>query len=189
MKRIGIALVAVGLLALAGCSAEAPEAETETPSAAPAAVPLSKRDVGPESIGADGHVLKQVGDVARLSDASDVPVASFSVTAVKADPTCTQAKSEEPANGHFVLVSLEIETSAALAGPLDFTAASWSTTDAAGAPVPVVGTSATCMGAASILPSAVNPGETRRGDVVLDVADPSAPLTLELAGVAWDWSA
>lgn len=189
MKRMGLAMTALALLALTGCSAEADEPEAVAEPQAEV-VPLADQELSEESLSPAGHIRKEPGDLARLTDASGEALASFTVVSVEPDPVCTQASAAEPVNGHFVELVIEVETSAALAdATLDFTAPSWSSIDAEGnVTEDALGSSDTCMGPASRLPADTAAGEKRRGTVVLDVADTTGELTLDLGGPApWDW--
>ncbi|WBU37831.1 hypothetical protein [Homoserinibacter sp. YIM 151385] len=187
MRRIGIAVLAVGMLALAGCSASAPEAGSSS-SPSPEVVPLADQEIGTEDLSADGHILKEKGDLARLVDDSGTGIASYTVSSIKIDPKCTSSSAAKPVNGHFLLLDLEIET-AADAPALDFGAASWSSTSTSGGLLEdIVGNADTCMGPASKLPSEIGPGEKRGGTVVLDVAAVAGVVTLDLGGPSpWDW--
>jgi hypothetical protein len=178
------------LLALSGCSVIAPETAArveETPApAAPEPSPVTEASAS--AAWPEGAVAKRPGDVASLQR-DGATVATFSVVSIAADPPCTRSDAADPANGHFIELELEVSTTGSLGAPFDITAPAWTFVSADGErTADVVGESATCMGAVSLLPADIGAGERRRGTVVLDVPATTGSLVLDLGGgTAWGY--
>ncbi|MGY1830148.1 hypothetical protein ACI8AA_06910 [Geodermatophilus sp. SYSU D01180] len=123
-RTIPAVLTGVSLL-LTGCSSDdtgqeatassRPTASSpELPPKSTSAAPSSAEPTGPAR-SARGNIIKQFGEEGGFSasDAPDAPsVFTFAVDSITADPQCSSEYASEPANGHYIAISLRASTSA-----------------------------------------------------------------------------
>lgn len=205
MKTIAVPAVAVAALTiLAGCSAAAVEADpSHLPDTAPVATstPTPIESAAEESafgervINDRGNLVKQVGQLAGLSSADDEDViaAQFAVTDIVVDLDCTSDYAEDPENGHFVGIHLNVETTPELAqedvSSLSFSAWGWQAFDADGKRVnDPIGNALWCMADGDQLPADIGPGQSVSGWVALDVPTDHGSVVLTMgADSGWEW--
>lgn len=207
----GVAAVIVGLT-LVGCSAVLPASDTgKTPETAPVvtdepaadespdeAEPAeeAKSEFGEKVISPRGNIIKEIGQLAgtSLSDDPDVIGARFVVTDIVLDPKCDSEWADPPANGHYLAIHLNVETTPELAQSefpeVYFTEYDWQAYDPDGKRLnDPVGNAWSCMSEASTLPMSIGPGQSVSGYIVLDVVDPSGTIVLAMGGspTGWEW--
>ncbi|MGW3545913.1 hypothetical protein ACWDNI_35975 [Nocardia niigatensis] len=117
MRTVAALPIAAAALLLAGCGTS-----DDKPHAAPSSAPASTSAVAATTAPAKsqrGNLVKAVGSEAGMSlSAGSDPVLKWTVTNIQVDAPCA-APSVTPQNGHFVVVSIDAQTSAAFdpAGP------------------------------------------------------------------------
>ncbi|WP_280265325.1 hypothetical protein [Nocardia wallacei] len=140
------------------------------------------------------NVVKRVGESSGIGRAGEQPVVSWTVTSVTVDPTCTKSIAELPENGHFVVVTMEAETSpafeyAALPGgfhPMN----NWAIVDADGVSQPHPSTTAATHCLDLDFPPQLAPGSRYSFHLVFDSRTPTGVLTFvpTLGAGGWEWS-
>lgn len=199
-----IALTGAALLAaltLAACSAGNPDTgkmpDTAPVSSSPSPSPTadeSKDEYGERIISERGNLVKEVGQLAGVSLADDTVAARFAVTDIIVDPQCDEEYADAPANGHFVAIHLNVETTPELAQDefpwVSFTEYDWQAFDAEGKRLnDPQGNAWSCLSASQRLPNQIGPGQSVSGFIVLDVASTTGTLMLALSGspTGWEW--
>lgn len=205
MKRIApMALASVAFaVMLAGCSATQPDDTGKVPDTAPIAstVPTpGASSPSPEFAEAEkssrGNLMKDIGQLAGTTSLqSGVVTSRFAVTDIVLDPECTSGFADTAANGHYLGIHLNIETTPELADEivpyLIFTTYDWQAYDTEGKRLnDPAGNSWSCFDSGQLLPSQIGPGQSVSGWMVLDVASPAGALVLTMAGnpTGWEWS-
>jgi hypothetical protein len=212
MNRVATLALLLPALALTGCAeggatpttstaAKIPSAEnesspepSETPTPTPTPTPES--EFGEAIKNERGNLVKEIGQLSGLSasDGSDAYVARFIVTEIKPDPKCNSGFVEEPKNGHFLLININVETTPELAKEeypsLSFDNFQWQAYDKNGKRVnDPVGTSYSCLDAGDMLPNQIGPAQSASGNVVLDVPTTSGSIALTMGGpTGWEWT-
>lgn len=199
-------LAAVGLIFLAGCTpAQTPADPSHLPDSAPIATqtptPASTPDTAADEFGEPvrtdrGNLVKEVGQLAgiTLPDHDDAVAAQFVVTDIVVDQECSAEYAETPANGHFIGIHLNIETTPDLAlddvGTLSFAHWGWQGFDADGKRVnDPIGNALWCMSDADSLPADIGPGQSVSGWLVLDMPTTTGSVALTMgAANGWEWS-
>lgn len=108
-------------LSLAACSAVAPADTGKTPDTQPATSGTPAQSEGPSEFGeavknSRGNLVKAIGQLAGTSSlTSNVVTSRFAVTDLVLDPTCDSGFSETPANGHYLGIHLNVESTPELA--------------------------------------------------------------------------
>lgn len=200
------------VLALSACSSAQPEDSGKTPDTAPVATaeptveptvePTAEptEDAGESEFGAStkstrGNLIKEVGQLAGTSSASDVITSRFAVTDIVIDPECTSGFADAPANGHYLGVHLNVETTPELAEDdfpwISFTPYDWQAYDADGKRLnDPVGNAWSCLDTGEQLPSQIGPGQSVSGWIVLDVAATNGVVVLAMGGAptGWEWT-
>ncbi len=189
-------------LILAGCSPAPPDDTGKTPETAPVAS-ADPTDAQPEAQASAepakssrGNLVKQIGELAgTTSIPSGVVTSRFAVTDIVVDPECTSGFADAPANGHFLGIHMNIETTPELAdeavpfmlfGPYD-----WQAYDGEGKRLnDPMGHAWSCFDSGQLLPAQIGPGQSVSGWVVLDVAATTGSVVMTMAGGAtgWEWS-
>lgn len=194
-------VIAAGLIALmlTACSAGTPDlTDVKVPdAAAPSASP------SPSNAGFDepvksirGNIVKEVGQLAGMtaSDGSDTVIATFVVTQIQLDPPCTSSFASPSANGHYIGMSINAETTAALADEtfptISFSEFGWQAFDTNGKRLnDPIGNAYSCLDSSQQMPPDIGPGQSVSGMIVLDVAAESGVLALLMgANAGWEWN-
>lgn len=110
MNRIGTSLLVLLSLLLAGCSGAEAEPEITGPNVELPAV--GEPEASDEKLSSRGNRVLELGNPAVVTgfESEDDKVATFVIKDIEVDPTCTAPYAEDPENGHFVAVEVEIET-------------------------------------------------------------------------------
>jgi len=159
----------------------------------PAAAPPGNVQTSPR-----GNLIKQVGELAGIKDASGEYLVAFTVDNIIVDVPCTGTLAEAPENGHFVAVEVSVETSPNMLNSdlIQQFSMSSDTFQAIG-PDGVTSNAGTdsfatlfCLDDAVLLPSDIGPGEKAQGMVLLDVEHPSGTLIYEdyWTDSAWEYT-
>lgn len=209
-KPMILTTLGIAALALAGCGGPAqstdtgkiPDRESVTASATP--TPEVTEDTtedggefGERIVNSRGNLVKEVGQLSGtgLTNDPDTIGARFVVTDIILDPACDGSYVDPPANGHYIAIHLNVETTPELAQDdfpwVGFTDWDWQAFDADGKRLnDPIGNAYTCMDSAQILPSQIGPGQSASGYIVLDVASPTGFLVLAPYGspTGWEWS-
>ena len=201
---IGAASVAL-LLVLAACSPAQPDDSGKMPDTAPVATaeptPEPTETTEPSEFGAEvksprGNLVKDIGQLAGTSSlSSDVVTSRFAVTDIVLDVECTSGFADAPANGHYLGIHLNVETTPELAEDdfpwVSFTQYDWQAYDAEGKRLnDPVDNAWSCLDSGQQLPSQIGPGQSVSGWIVLDVAAPNGAVVLTMGGspVGWEWA-
>lgn len=149
-----------------------------------------------------GNVVKEVGElggvVAEENAALDDAWMTFTVTDIEVDGECTSGYADPPENGHFIIVSMSIETTPVSEWPAEAQGIpllfydDWSIVGPDGITENAVTSlsTATCLSESEILPyDGMGPGERIVGKVVLDSRNASGVLiwTPFGGGGGWEW--
>lgn len=196
-------------LVLGGCSSTQPADTGKQPDTAPVATPESTPDptessadgegtseFGESVTNSRGNLIKEIGQLAGTSSlATDVVTSRFAVTDIVVDPECTSGFPDAPANGHYLGIHLNVETTPQLADDefpwLSFTQYDWQAYDAEGKRLnDPVGNAWSCLDTGQQLPSQIGPGQSVSGWIVLDVAATSGSVVLAMGGspTGWEWA-
>lgn len=125
---------------------------------------------------------------------SDAVTSRFTVTDIVLDVECGSGFASAPANGHYLGIHFNVETTPELAAEefasLYFTRYDWQAYDANGKRLnDPVGNSWSCLDASQELPSEIGPGQSVSGWIVLDVAATSGSVVLAMDGpTGWEWA-
>jgi hypothetical protein len=206
MNRIAPAVTAslAVILTLAGCSS-APASDTgKQPDAAPVAsasaspepTETADSEFGETVTSTRGNLVKELGQLAGTSSLTgDVVTSRFAVTDLDLDFACTSGFAEAPANGHYLGIHVNVETTPELAESefpwISFTAYDWQAYDAEGKRLnDPVANAWSCLDAGDQLPAQIGPGQSVSGWMVLDVAAPSGVVALTMLGspTGWEWA-
>ncbi|WP_191932055.1 hypothetical protein [Arthrobacter bussei] len=143
-------------------------------------------------------MIKQIGELAGIRDASGEYLAAFTVNDIIVDIPCTDELAGRPENGHFVALDVSVETSPnMLNSDLIQQFSMSSLTFQAIGPDGVTsnaGTDSTatlfCLDDSVLLPGNIGPGEKAQGLVLLDVENPSGILIYEdfWTDSAWEYA-
>ncbi|HCS60153.1 MAG TPA: hypothetical protein DIW46_01975 [Microbacterium sp.] len=129
MNRAMIGSLAIATaLAITGCSVDAPTDDTgKTPDTAPVAEspqpqPSATEDEEPSEFGAQdksprGSLIKDIGQLAGTGIYEDPNIigSRFVVTDIILDPDCDSGWADPPANGHYLALHINVETTPELA--------------------------------------------------------------------------
>ncbi|WP_454137206.1 hypothetical protein [Microbacterium paulum] len=137
-----ISTIAALALSLAACSAAAPADTGKTPDTTPAATATPTPSEAASEFGeavknSRGNLVKTIGQLAGTSSlTSDVVTSRFAVTDLVLDPTCDSGFPDSPANGHYLGIHLNVESTPELAEEefpwVSFTQYDWQAYDADG---------------------------------------------------------
>lgn len=191
------ATLAAGLL-LSSCgssTATGPLAPSVAPAAAETAATNNVPTPTAPSRSDRGNLIKDVG-VAASSSIDGEEIVSFVVSSIEVDPVCSGALAEPAQNGHFVVMSLEAQTTAALAKDVNpqfsFSSGNWKVIAENGTTQNQFASSQasfSCLDDAERFPISMGPAEKATGKIVLDVVSPSGTLVLHSgSGAGWEWS-
>lgn len=177
-----------------GCPTPVAPAPVPTPTQAPSApAPSGNSQTSPR-----GNLIKQVGELAGIRDASGEYLAAFTVNDIIVDIPCTEELADPPENGHFVALDVSVETSPNMLNSdliQQFSMSSLTfqaigpdgVTSNAGAD-----SAATlfCLDDSVLLPGNIGPGEKAQGLVLLDVENPTGILIYEdfWTDSAWEYA-
>lgn len=171
-------------------------APTETPTPEPTTPEPTETSVYGESVTSErGYLVKQLGQIAGTTTESGETLMQFSVTAIQPNFQCTSEYSEQPENGNFIAITLDVQTTAALAQVEEMPYYNMSAWD-----FRVIGPDGTrendstgsasmCLDSSEALPSEIGPGEHVVGTIVLDSKYTSGALAFVPAWIAggWEW--
>ncbi|WP_206476762.1 hypothetical protein [Microbacterium sp. KRD172] len=204
-KSLAASGVALAAFAFAACSAPSPAADTgKTPDTAPvesaptpeASTPAPESEFGEKVLSTRGNMIKQIGQLAGtgISGDPDTIGSRFVVTDIVLDPVCDSGWSDTPANGHYLALHINVETTPELAQSDNpevwFSPYDWQSYDPHGKRLnDPVGNAWSCMSEAATLPSSVGPGQSVSGYIVLDVAATTGTVVMTLGGgpTGWEW--
>ncbi|MBK0421568.1 hypothetical protein JD292_05730 [Leucobacter sp. CSA2] len=139
-----------------------------------------------------GNPIKRVGEVAALGQ-NEADEVSFTVTKITLDPTCSGEYPQEPKNGHFIRLDVQVESTKQGTGDFDFAFWKWIRPDGTTANVDPGqdGNGYMCLADSESLPRYIGPAEKATGSIVLDVPDTHGTLIAQpsYAGMtgAWHW--
>lgn len=186
--------LAVGVLAVAGCSAGKPD-PADSPTPAPD--PLADPKYGERIVSERGTLMKEIGQLAAMGDVGEnlqtVVMAEFKVTGIDPNFQCPAARAQPPANGNYIAINVEVTATPELAEVQRMTGmSSFSFTDGFDFTVlapdgtmedpydhyGATGNAATCLDEENRLPAEMEPGETAEGTIVLDSPYDSGTLLL-----------
>lgn len=209
MNRAVIGTVAViAALLVTGCAASEPPKDSgkkpatgsvvtpePEPTATAADTPAPDSEFGETKMSSRGNMIKQIGQLAGTGISGDASVigSRFVVTDIVLDPKCDTGWADPPANGHYLAVHLNVETTPELAQSdypeVWFTAHDWQAYDPDGKRLnDPVGNAWSCMSEASTLPESIGPGQSVSGYIVLDVAATTGAVALVMGpSVGWEW--
>lgn len=192
-------------LALTGCSTPtsvsapsvAPAGPTSGTSATGASAAATTAAAAAPVKSSRGNIIKTIGAGAGMTNASGETIASFVVTAIDMNPTCTGLGASPAANGHLVVLTVEAETKPELAKE------AFPTFSLAGMGWKAIAENGTtqnqdtftapafmCLPDAERFPSGMGPGEKATGKIVLDVVSPTGTLVYKALGApaGWEWA-
>lgn len=144
-----------------------------------------------------GNLIKKIGETASVATEGgegDVLV-EFAITDVATNADCTNEYADEPANGNFVVVTIEATTMPELAeqeymtswgfNPYDFHIVG----DDGKRENDSTGTAYSCLSESESLPFEIGPGQTVEGKVALDSAYEKGVLVYVpgSVGAGWEW--
>lgn len=206
MNRIAPAAAAslAVFFTLAGCSS-APASDTgkqpdtapvASASASPEPTETADSEFGETVTSARGNLVKELGQLAGTSSLTgDVVTSRFAVTDLVVDFACTSGFAEAPANGRYLGIHVNVETTPELTESefpwISFTAYDWQAYDAEGKRLnDPVANAWSCLDAGDQLPAQIGPGQSVSGWMVLDVAAPSGVVALTMLGnpTGWEWA-
>ena len=203
--RIRTATVVVAAaLSLAGCSASADTAAQGSPAPAhatrvpaetvrpPLVAPTPTPTPTPESpsnvTNARGNLVQAVGALSVMTNAAKGTLVEFTLTAVDANFTCTAPYARASENGHFIALTFDVTTTAALSEqPLpkfgmasyDFRVFSPDGTRENDS----TGNGYGCVADSDALPRSMGPREHAVGKVILDSAQPAGSIVFSPSSV------
>jgi len=206
--RIAAVLVAAAL-ALAGCSsgtdtsaratpvpAETAKQPVATPTPSPSATPTAESRYGTSTKNARGNLVKAIGQLSggSVSPTDPTVVVEFTLTAIDPNFKCTNQYAQAPANGHFVALTFDVQTTADLAKAAFPEWSIMSSDFRVFAPDGTrendsTGNSSGCLKESEALPAFMGPGEHAVGKVVLDTAQTTGSIVLANGGgsTGWEW--
>lgn len=201
-KHLRITSTALALtVLLAGCSSSGPVDTGKTPETAPVAESTPTPDAPESEFGTSetssrGNLIKQIGQLAGTTSlASDVTTSRFAVTDFVLDHPCTSGFADPPANGHYLGIHLNVETTPELAAEnynwISISGYDWQAYDADGKRLnDPQGNSWTCLADGERLPTQIGPGQSVSGWLVLDVAATTGVVVLTMGGdsTGWEWA-
>jgi hypothetical protein len=199
---LAVAIPALSLLALAGCSGADPDqpvnpgsSSTEaTHAEQPTEPPPSSRPAS--TTNTHGNLVKHVGDDAGIT-IDGKPAADWVVTKIAVDPPCRNRYAEKPANGHFVVLTMRVTTTPQLLnddgspGSVTFSEGIWSGYDSHGTKFnDVLGNAYSCLADSERLPDQIGPGQTATGKLAFDVTSATGSLELPqlVAPGGWEYA-
>lgn len=192
------ATLAIGL-ALSGCGTStvaAPLAPTVAPAQAENTAVVEATAAATSARSSRGNLIKEVG-IASSSSIDGEQIVNFVVTSIEVDPGCSVGYMGTAENGYFVVVSIDAETTPALAKEpypaYSLSSANWKiiadngTTQNQSAATPAA---SICVSQAERFPQTLGPDEKATGKIVLDVVSASGTLVLlsgSGSGSGWEW--
>ncbi|RAX44899.1 hypothetical protein DQ354_12350 [Arthrobacter sp. AQ5-06] len=123
---------------------------------------------------------------------------NVTVRAIEVDPACTATSPRQPENGHFVVLTIDLEAAPGLADDGDkkwgLYSTGWKIIAANGTTQnghPQTTAAILCLADTEQLPYEIGLGEKATGKVVLDVASPSGTVVYSdpgwPSGLEWDY--
>lgn len=171
--------------------AESPASEEPVAEASP--TPSAAESSQASATNARGNLVKSIGQEAGVTNESGALIVSFKVTDIEPNFTCTNEYAEEPANGNFIAITLDVTTSPDFGADNYFSVAeyAWKVISPEGTTEnDSVGNAFMCLNSSEQITSDFGPGEHAVGKVVLDSQHPAGALVLEQPTMngGWEWS-
>lgn len=170
-------------------SMNATEDATTEPSASPTSI------YGERIVSDRGNLVKKIGQLAGLSgeNPNDV-IAEFKITSIETDVKCTEEFAQPSENGHFIAITMEVQTTPKLAeqsfsNAVYFTPVDFKVIGPDGSREnDSLGNSFSCLPDAELLPGEIGPSETATGKIVLDSAYTEGVLVFNpMFDTGWEW--
>lgn len=191
-------------LFLAGCATSADTERADAaeipsaPSVEPATAEPTTPSAQPDDMSPRGNTITQVADFATLRPVADpdCEAVTFAITDIAPDFACTSPYAEPPKNGHFVALTMDIETgpepkfSEYLPGGFYISNYSFKFVTPEGTTAnDVSGNAYMCLNEAEQLPAEIGGGEKVTGRIVLDVPSNQETIIYEdmSSGEGWEW--
>lgn len=142
-----------------------------------------------------GNLVKKVGQLAGMNAGNpDDVIAEFKTTAIETDVKCTAEFAQPAQNGHYIAITMEVQTTPKLAEQsiskaLYFTPGDFKVIGPDGTREnDSLGNSFGCLPDAELLPGEIGPGETASGKIVLDSAYTEGVLVFSpMLDSGWEW--
>lgn len=212
MKSSALGIVGLTALLLAGCSGPPqpapPASPIPTAGATVSSTALSvsasgtpTQDVSGPPVSVRGNLIKHVGETSVVNTPKSFkPMANITVRAIDVDPGCTVPSPRPPENGHFVVLTIDLEAAPGLVEDGDkkwgMYSTGWKVIAANGTTQngrPQTTASILCLDDSEELPNEIGLGEKATGKVVLDVASPSGTVVYSdpgwPSGLEWEYPA
>lgn len=144
-----------------------------------------------------GNIVKQIGEVAAVAPDGEAgePLVEFVVTDIETDAECSSEYAQEPANGNYIVISMEVTTSPKLADEEFLT--SWGISEHefqvfgedGKRENDSVGNAFMCLSDNERLPYDIGPGQTVEGKLALDSAHDTGVVAYvpALLQAGWEW--
>jgi hypothetical protein len=205
--RFGTAFSAVVFmsLSLTACAAEVregsatepingPTPTSATPSPTKQATPSPSPSEAKETVSVRGNLLGEVGDTAVIQSLAEDTLAEFTVNSITLDPKCTAPRADEPENGHFLVLDVDVETQQGmeetLYGEFQMNPYFFKMIDEDGKTDNAefsTGPAYECFPEDDMLPQMIGDAERASGKVVLDTDVESGTLVFEFDQLGWEW--
>lgn len=205
--RLGTAFTAAILmtLSLTACAADVREGAAADPSDRPAptstkptptkrSTPSASPTEAKETLSTRGNLLGEVGDTAVIQSSAEETLVEFTVNSITADPKCTAPRADEPENGHFLVLDVDVETQQGMEDVLynefQLNPYSFKMIDEKGKTTNAdfnTGPAYSCFPDSDQLPDQIGDAETASGKVVLDTDVESGTLVFEMDELGWEW--
>lgn len=198
MNKKILAVASLSALMLTGCgSADPATAPDITPISTSASATPSPSASTPEGKTSDrGYLVKEVGDIAGMTNAAGDQTVTFVVKKVDRHPKCTSIHAAKPENGNLIGLQIDVQTFKELNDPAYpgqgfwASAASWKFVSKEGITFNGdLGTPSAynCLPKAQMLPGEIGPAQKATGWVILDVPATEGTLILDAGGGGWEW--
>ncbi|MEL4356520.1 MULTISPECIES: hypothetical protein [unclassified Luteococcus] len=186
MKPRQFALLTLVVLAASACGgqdqpAPSPAATPTTTAPVPSAEQTNAGTETQPSTNADGYMVKKLGDAGGMTTSEGKEIVTFTVHKIVKDIKCTTDYAEKPANGHYVGIYMDVETTPALLKQdvNYFTTNQWSVVGPDGIEEnSTSGNAYSCLNEAETLPVQLDKATHRKGWVVIDVKNTNGRLRL-----------
>ncbi|WP_040814665.1 hypothetical protein [Nocardia concava] len=196
MRTVAALPIAFAAALLAGCgsSGDASAPPSATTTAVPAAATTTAAAGPSKTTSPRGNLVEPIGTEAGIRKPGEDPVIKWTVTEIKADVPCTESTALPSENGHFVVVSIDAETSAGFVPaklPAGFFHPGnyWSLVDASGITHPHADSTAVYRCRKGDWPIDLAPGSKYRFQLTFDSPTASGILAFAPTGPGgWEWN-
>lgn len=188
---IPFAAMAAALL-LTGCGSSGGDS-VPTTTESPAVATTTAATAPAKTTSVRGNLVQGIGVEAGIGKPGEAPVIKWTVTDIKADVPCTESTALPSVNGHFVVVSIDAETSPAFAPaklPAGFFHPGnyWSLMDASGITHPQADSDAVYRCRKGDWPIDLAPGSKYRFQLTFDSPTTGGVLAFAPTGPGgWEW--